>query len=694
MRRKLRVLALLLLFLLTVISPVYLRNVVLGISTPVVEVTPNAVSEKADYRIGFTISKDLYVGDVITIIFPSDTKIPCSSCNPWIEKTNLKVNDFVCTVDGKGNTAEGTVEIYTPISIKADSNVTVFISRNSGIRNPSTEGEYSLKVMTGREHDPIISMPYKIGKSSISRPKLELDNYLAGKEASYTITFNSGPVYKLVKGVDTISLSFPEGTEVPNVIKSGYILVNGKSSLEVIGYTFGRKVEFVVPEDITPASEVKVEFLLQAGIKNPKKTGTYKLFAWTNMDPFAVESFPYTIIDSAAVSTSLVIDPPAPDGENGWYKSSPVVSLVAHSAVEDKVNTYYKIDEGNFSEYLSPITLPEGHHLLSYYSELTQYSLVELVKSKEFKVDATPPLLTVTEPQSDITVSKTNFVLRGNVQDSNSVRLFVNDKQGALSNNGDFVFETHLVVGENLFNISAIDEAGNLVKIERKVVLSTVVPKITALGPANWQQIVEPTVLVSGKVDVPSDVTINGEAVEVDDTGYFKSELDLGNLSGGIFTIKIVATSKESGLKSERFISIIYSLKPKETVVKLSIDSEIALVGEQAITLDSPPIIKNGRTLVPIRAIVEALGGSIAWHETERKVTITLKDRTIELWIGKPQAKANGVLKWIDETNHKVMPEIINGRAMLPLRFISEALGAKVDWDNATKTITIIYPVP
>lgn len=441
----------------------------------------------------------------------------------------------MCINDGKGNTAERTVEIYAPISIKADSNVTIFISRNSRICNPSTEGEYSLKVTTSREPNPVSSMPYKIGKSSISKPKVELDDYLAGKEASYSIAFNSGPVYELVKAIDTISVSFPEGTEVPNIIKSSYVLVNGKGSLEVVGYTFGRKVEFVVPEDITPASEVKVEFLLQAGIKNPKKPGTYKLFAWTSMDPFTVESFPYTIIDSAAVSNSLVIDPPSPDGENGWYKPSSVVSLVAHSAVEDKVNTYYKIDEGNFSKYLSPITLPEGHHLLSYYSELSQYSLVELVKSKEFKVDATPPLLTVTEPQSDITVSKTNFALKGNVKDSNGVRLLVNDKQGALSNNGDFVFETNLVVGENLFNISAIDEAGNLVKIERKVVLSTVVPKITALGPANWQQIVKPTVLVSGKVDVPSDVTVNGELAEVDDSSYFKMELNLGNLRGNFY---------------------------------------------------------------------------------------------------------------------------------------------------------------
>ena len=129
-------------------------------------------------------------------------------------------------------------------------------------------------------------------------------------------------------------------------------------------------------------------------------------------------------------------------------------------------------------------------------------------------------------------------------------------------------------------------------------------------------------------------------------------------------------------------------------IIILQIGNNIFKVNDEIKTLDSPPIIKNGRTLVPIRAIVEAMGGSVSWDGTEKKVTITLKDTVIELWINKPQAKVNGELKWIDDTNHKVVPEIINGRTMLPLRFVAENLGAHVDWDGTTKTITITYPAP
>jgi hypothetical protein len=108
-------------------------------------------------------------------------------------------------------------------------------------------------------------------------------------------------------------------------------------------------------------------------------------------------------------------------------------------------------------------------------------------------------------------------------------------------------------------------------------------------------------------------------------------------------------------------------------------------------TLDSPPVIKNGRTLVPIRAIIEALAGTVGWDRTARKATVTLGSTTIELWIGKSVATVNGVSTPIDSTDAKVVPEIINGRTMLPLRFVTENLGATVAWEQSTQTITITY---
>ena len=122
------------------------------------------------------------------------------------------------------------------------------------------------------------------------------------------------------------------------------------------------------------------------------------------------------------------------------------------------------------------------------------------------------------------------------------------------------------------------------------------------------------------------------------------------------------------------------------TIIKLVVGKSAFTVNGKSKTLDSPPVIKNGRTLLPIRPVIESLGGTVAWDSATRKVTIKLGSTTIELWIDKKNAKVNGVTKTLD-----VAPQIINGRTMVPVRFVSENLGAKVDWDDKTKTITITY---
>jgi len=132
-------------------------------------------------------------------------------------------------------------------------------------------------------------------------------------------------------------------------------------------------------------------------------------------------------------------------------------------------------------------------------------------------------------------------------------------------------------------------------------------------------------------------------------------------------------------------------VRKTETVLILHIGSSTFTANEMPLTLDSPPVIKNGRTLVPIRAIIESLGGTVGWDGASRKAAVTLGDTSIELWIGKNIARVNGKNTPIDSANTKVVPEIINSRTMLPLRFISENLGCSVSWEDATKTITITY---
>jgi hypothetical protein len=105
------------------------------------------------------------------------------------------------------------------------------------------------------------------------------------------------------------------------------------------------------------------------------------------------------------------------------------------------------------------------------------------------------------------------------------------------------------------------------------------------------------------------------------------------------------------------------------------------------------PVIVQGRTLVPIRAIIEAFGGSVLWNAATAAVSVQLGGNILNLRIGSQYATLNGSSLPIDSTNAKIVPVIMNNRTMLPLRFVGESLGLGVQWDAATATITISMPL-
>lgn len=101
---------------------------------------------------------------------------------------------------------------------------------------------------------------------------------------------------------------------------------------------------------------------------------------------------------------------------------------------------------------------------------------------------------------------------------------------------------------------------------------------------------------------------------------------------------------------------------------------------------DLPPVIKDGRTLIPVRAITEGLGATVDWDKETKKITITKDDKTIELWLGKNIALVNG-----EEVPLDTKPEILNSRTIVPVRFISETFNLKVNWyGDGEDTIEIL----
>jgi len=125
------------------------------------------------------------------------------------------------------------------------------------------------------------------------------------------------------------------------------------------------------------------------------------------------------------------------------------------------------------------------------------------------------------------------------------------------------------------------------------------------------------------------------------------------------------------------------------TTIVLQIGSKNMYVNGKLVILDSVPIVRNDRTLLPIRFVAEALGAQVGWDEAQQKVTIQDSKTKIEMWINKPTAIVNGKTVYIDPANYKVVPILVNDRTMLPVRFVSESLGAQVEWNEAQQKVTI-----
>lgn len=125
-----------------------------------------------------------------------------------------------------------------------------------------------------------------------------------------------------------------------------------------------------------------------------------------------------------------------------------------------------------------------------------------------------------------------------------------------------------------------------------------------------------------------------------------------------------------------------------DTTVSLQINNPIMSVNGEQREIDAgigtAPIIVNDRTLVPIRAIIEAFGGTVGWNEVTQTVTLKMNSDTVELGINSVVAYHNGTASILDTA-----PIILNNRTLLPIRYIAESFKLSVDWNGDTSTVTI-----
>lgn len=170
------------------------------------------------------------------------------------------------------------------------------------------------------------------------------------------------------------------------------------------------------------------------------------------------------------------------------------------------------------------------------------------------------------------------------------------------------------------------------------------------------------------------------------ETRDIKVKFDSTEYDPGIYKNVLIVESNGGNLA----IPITVEVLPKtEIVIKLFIGKTSAEINSKPVSLDAPPYINKGATMVPLRFISEAFQAKIEWKTIGKgRIILTVPSKTIQLDIGVLFAFINN-----EKIPLQVPPEIKSGRTFVPLRFIAEGLGAKIAWNSSIQQITIFYIV-
>lgn len=151
------------------------------------------------------------------------------------------------------------------------------------------------------------------------------------------------------------------------------------------------------------------------------------------------------------------------------------------------------------------------------------------------------------------------------------------------------------------------------------------------------------------------------------------------------YVVKVVYADGRTGAPSNE--AAIGPRRGTGVTVWLQVGNRTARVNGEPVILDVAPRVADGRTLVPLRFLGNALGAEMSFDPADRHIRFALGGRQIDLWLDRAEALVNGRPVTLDTA-----PTVVNGRTLVPLRFLSERLGADVTYNPGDQSITVTYP--
>ncbi|MEZ4812340.1 MAG: stalk domain-containing protein [Caldisericia bacterium] len=672
-------------------------------------IIPPYTSQKASYKFAVFIQNTIEKNDLIEIVFPAKTTIPS-----FMSATSVLMNGNSCQLKPRTIPEEHKIQLYAPEAMEKGSIMVEFL-KEAKIINPDTPGEYTISFKDQASTDYITTDPFQILIKKTEITDVKVVPFNADITATWEIKGSTSFTGDVEPGED-FAIEFPAETTLPKSIGAGTITLNGE---EVKNITIeGKKVILTSPVKILSGEEFVIVIKPESGIVNPSKTSsTYKLKVTTSKDKTGGESVEFFIAPPLP-KTTLLINPPKPDGKNGWYIKAPAIDFECTSETASIYMWWnWKKDQAIAwsSDGWLPMADEQRVDTLYYYAEDT-YGIEE-VQEFEFKIDTVAPTFTITKPiggQSDDTVEDT-YIIEGTADATELFKYDDNEKSKKVvptitingqkadviqppelgihepvEGEGEFRFEVEIKEGPNTFVIRAEDEAGNFLEKTIEIKKDTIAPTIEITSPepgfANNTDEIE----IKGTTEPGAILTINGDFVDVNQDGTFTYDYIVYDLKKIRHDLKYKVEDIAGNTEGEKTFTVWfgnYAVIPTNA-------KDLPTVNDVPGDADSVAYVSNdGNTMVPLRYLaVKLMDAQVEWDAVTRSIVIQGSDFKILYKTGQTTFTriANGKTSTIDM---KFPSEIKFERTYLPMRvFLQDGLGLSPDqigWNAQTRTVTV-----
>ncbi len=176
-------------------------------------------------------------------------------------------------------------------------------------------------------------------------------------------------------------------------------------------------------------------------------------------------------------------------------------------------------------------------------------------------------------------------------------------------------------------------------------------------------------------------LTKSGEVVYLDNMDAINNATILGIVDGNIYYM----TDNKINVKSYEIFNAQQLADFDKAAENAKTKDEVSVyLNGNKLDFTQPPVIVNGTTLVPMKAIFEAMGATITWDANTKTVYANCNGKTLEMTVGKDYAILDGEVLSI-----LTPAQIVNGYTMVPVRIIAQSFGVEPGWDEATRSVTI-----